>query len=40
MTCTLRRFDVMQEGLRFEFEEAEEGGYTDTVPDLPADRSP
>lgn len=35
MTRTLRQFDVVQDGLTFEFEEAEEGGYTVTVPDLP-----
>jgi predicted RNase H-like HicB family nuclease len=35
MARTLRRFEVVQDGLTFEFEEAEEGGYTVTVPDLP-----
>ena len=35
MARTLRRFQVIESGLTFEFEEAEEGGYTVTVPDLP-----
>jgi predicted RNase H-like HicB family nuclease len=35
MARTLRQFRVIDDGITFEFEEAEEGGYTVTVPDLP-----
>lgn len=30
-----KTFQVTEEGITYEFEEAEEGGYTVTVPDLP-----
>ncbi len=31
----LKKFLVTEEDITYEFEEAEEGGYTVTVPDLP-----
>ncbi|MBM2826607.1 MAG: hypothetical protein HW403_671 [Dehalococcoidia bacterium] len=30
-----KTFQVIEDGITYEFEEAEEGGYTVTVPDLP-----